>query len=234
MTIVGEWVTPTLTASDVSLINGSTTVTLAVTGPDGVAITAPTVGAPVSGVWTASAYQVDAPGAWVELWTITGSGEGAATTTRYVDPIPPAPDYSDSYATSEDYANVIGEAGPANLPLLLRRASRQVDSVLLTSVYDLTDTGSRPGRTVAQELAAATCEQVAFLLARGFDQGLPTGFQSVAIGSVQLGRGYSGAGGDSNALPFGDIAYGILQRAGLTGQAPLTEVGPPSTLIVVN
>lgn len=232
MTIVGEWITPTLTATDPTLIDGTTAVALAVTGPDGIAIAVPSVSGPVSGVWTAEPYQVDRAGAWVELWTITGGGEGAATTTRYVDPVPPAPDYSDSYATSEDYARVIGQAGPANLPLLLRRASRQVDQVLLTAVYQLTDQGARVGRTVADELADATCEQAAFLLARGFTDGLPTGFQSVAIGSVQLGRGYSTGGGDSNALPFGDIPYAILQRAGLTGQPALTEVGPPSSLLI--
>lgn len=235
MTIVGEWITPTLTAADPSVIDGTTVVALSVRKPDGTVLSpALVVGAPTAGVYEAEAYELTQAGEWVELWTITGSGAGAAEVVRLVDPVPPRPSltYADTYATSQQYADYTGSAGPANLPLLLRRASRNVDAALLTAVYSLTDTGT-DGRLISVSLADATIEQVSFLLEIGYANGLPGNVQSVTIGSVQIGRGYSSAGGGSNDLPFSDVAWQILQRAGLTGHAALTEVGPPSNLVVV-
>lgn len=235
--IVGEFAAPTLVMNpDVS--DGSTDVVLTVThrGAGGVVTTlTPSVSLDSAGHWSADPYELTEPGEWVETWVITGAGEGTAQNVRYVDPDMPLT-ATGSYATPDDYAEYVGAAGPRNLQLLLRRASRQVDSVLLTAVYALTDVtnpNTSPVRTVADELRDATIEQVSFLLERGYTNGLPTGFQSVAIGSVQLSRGYSGAGGDSNALPFGEIPFSILRNAGLTGQAPQTEVGPPANLVVV-
>ncbi|TDB86276.1 hypothetical protein E1264_18450 [Actinomadura sp. KC216] len=128
-----------------------------------------------------------------------------------------------SYATVVELTAHLGYA-PEGAQRLLDRASRDVDRALLCSVYDATDTA------VTDALKAATLEQVAYQLtignvdgiAHGMQPGVPTGSSA---GAVDLSRGTS-VGGASAGLPWlADQAFVELQRAGLTGQGPLTYLG---------
>lgn len=226
---VGDYSAPTLT---VSPFDGTTVATLTVIDPEGAETSLTPTTADAGNHWTAPAYQHTRSGEWVERWSVSGTGAGRESIIRYVEPQPPAPTLADSYATTADWYDQMGSTGPANLRVLLRRASRDVDSILLTSVYDITDPD------VASALMRATCEQVAFRLARGETDGMPTGVQSVAIGSVQLSRGYSTGKGESDVNRFSEQAFQILRNAGLTGHAPQTEagvvpLGPDAPIMVV-
>lgn len=116
-----------------------------------------------------------------------------------------------TYATVEELtAAMLPRTPPANAEQLLRRASRQVDRILLTSVYDAADAD------VIQALSDATCEQVLYQLGIGNSAGIEGGYSSVAIGSVKLDKGSSGGGGNGDSR-FSPEAFTILQLAGLTG-----------------
>jgi hypothetical protein len=228
MTTVGNYSTPALT---VPTFDSSTVASLVIVSPD-------TTLAPIAGTgetstdgghhWTADPYVLNVPGVWIERWTVTGTGAGEAEHSITVAPVQPSPSLSGSYASTKDYADYIGLADgaalPGNLALLLRRATREVNRALVTAIYKPTDDGF-DGRPISESLRDMTCEQVSFHLARGEGEGMPSGFQSVAIGSVQLGRGYSSAGGESDTQRFSELAWQIAVDAGITGHAPKTQ-GP--------
>lgn len=226
MTTVGNYSSPTVS---VTPGDGTTAATLSIIDPTGVA----TAGAGVSGsagggTWTATAnpYLLTMAGDWTERWTVTGTGAGEAERRFYVAPAQPSPDVASSYATTADYANWTGAASiPPNLVLLLRQASIEVDGVLLTAVYDTANTD------VIQAIRNATCEQVRWHLERGEVNGIPSGYQSVTIGSVQLGRGYTSAGGESDQVRFSPIAYQLLVDAAITW-GPTTDVPFGSPILV--
>jgi len=217
MTLVGSYSSPTVT---VTPGDSSTGGALTIIAPDGTE-TAGTgeVFAVASGVASGSAdpYVFTAAGLWTERWTITGTGAGVGEKTITVL-MPAGTLLPDTYATSTDYAELPGVTSiPANINLLLWQASRETDDVLLTALYDPTDAA------VKVALARATCEQVRWHLARGETTGLPSGYQSVTIGSVQLGRGYTSAGGESDSMLYSPIAWAVLVEAGLTGKGPIIE-----------
>jgi hypothetical protein len=228
MTTAGNYSSPALT---VPVFDTSTAATLVIVSPD--LTVAPVAGTGIAtgdggNHWTADPYVLDVPGVWVERWTVTGTGAGEAEHSITVAPQQPAPSLSGSYASTKDYATYVGLPDtatlPTNLAVLLRRATREVNRALLTAIYTATDNGA-DGRPISESLRDMTCEQVSFHLARGESEGMPSGFQSVAIGSVQLGRGYSGAGGESDTQRFSELAWQIAVDAGLTGHAPKTQ-GP--------
>lgn len=116
------------------------------------------------------------------------------------------------HAVPEDLSRIL-DSIPANAELLIARASRDVDRVLLCSIYDASDPA------VIKALREATIEQVAGTLAGG-DQhgfGIASTPQSFTIGKISV----QGAAGGQPPRTGGlvDQAYAVLQAAGLTGHA---------------
>jgi hypothetical protein len=129
-----------------------------------------------------------------------------------------------AYATVEQLVDRLGST-PRNASVLLDRASRDVDRVLMCSNYNTADSA------VTTALQEATLEQVAWRLERGdvngiehtAQPGVPSGG---AAGGVSLSGGGNAVGGSTYGSPrLGDQVWIILQQAGLTGQAPYTYLG---------
>lgn len=209
---VGDWVRPTLA---VTPSDGTTVAVLTVTDPDGT-VTAPTVtGGPAD--WASPSYQLTKAGQWIETWTVTGTGAGSESLVREVEPNPaPTDAIPGSWATTQDFYDWTGPNGPrpTSLPQLLRRCSTDVNRVTRATVFDRTDAD------VLAALRDATCEQAMYRDTTGQPDGINPGYHSVQIGSVNLTRGYSGAGSGANDDKFSPQAFVILQDAGLTGGAP--------------
>ncbi|MGW4411163.1 hypothetical protein ACWEJ6_44530 [Nonomuraea sp. NPDC004702] len=125
-----------------------------------------------------------------------------------------------AYATSSDYATYTGTTAPDGIDLLLARASRLVDQVLLCAVYDVDDVD------VQAALRDATIEQAAAWTASGIEDGTgaATEWANVSIATVSLGRAQSGGagGGGSAAIRPAPQTLMVLQQAGLTGHPPWT------------
>lgn len=126
------------------------------------------------------------------------------------------------YATPAELADWLEpKPAPANAERLLERASRDVDSELKCAVYPVDAAGMPTAQVDIIALREATLEQVAWRLSRGETNGLPIGYDSVAIGSVKLsGRSGGKAGGSVGRL--GEQAWQVLVSAGLTGHEPWT------------
>lgn len=119
------------------------------------------------------------------------------------------------YATVDDLADYV-DTVPTTAPILLRRASRDIDNALLCAVYDPTDTA------VQAALREATCEQAAGYVDNGQRRAQPAKLTSFGIGSVTASRGK--ANPDDPPAKVGRLwyqAWQVLQLAGLTGQGPM-------------
>jgi hypothetical protein len=125
-----------------------------------------------------------------------------------------------AYATIVELTAKLGRT-PTNSQQLLDRASGNVDSALLSAVYDPADAA------VITALREATLEQVACNL----DQGDLTGSGSTRPNSFTIGKlsvQRSSMASKDNAggpVKIGDLwkpAWLVLQAAGLTGFAPRT------------
>ncbi|WP_101788651.1 hypothetical protein [Nonomuraea indica] len=128
-----------------------------------------------------------------------------------------------AYATVDDLVPTYVSSAPANVELLLTRASRAVDRALLAAVYDVDDPD------VVTALRDATCEQVAAWVEAGeTGTGASAEYGDVQIGSVRLARGTRGSsnggagGGGSAATRLAPQAWAVLQQARLTGHEPFT------------
>ena len=121
-----------------------------------------------------------------------------------------------AYATVEELTAHLGSE-PADAQLLLDRASRQIDQVLLCQVYDTADAD------VIAALKLATLEQVAAGLEHGDTTGLggskPSSF---TLGRLSVQRQTSGVGEARKIGPLWEQAWAVLQQAGLTGHGPQT------------
>jgi len=216
---VGDTRTATLFISSGG--DGTTAAVLTVTRPDGTTM-APAVQTTDGGThWqTTLPYTITQAGDWVESWAVTGKGAGAEGAIVGVSGTPPV-SMIGVYATPAQYAMYVGGTLPANLQRLLRMASQDVDADLIAAVYNAADA------TVLAALAEATCEQVADYLAKGWANGSALPATDVQIGSVQLTGLFGGTKRQGGAtLEAGQRlcprAFGILARAGLTGQPPNT------------
>lgn len=213
--------TRTATLSITSGGDGTTTAVLTVTRPDGTAILPATQTTDGGTSWrTSSPYTITQAGDWVESWLVAGKGAGAEGQIVGVAGTPPV-SMVGVYATPSQYASYVGGTLPANLGRLLRKASQDVDADLLAAVYDITDP------VILAALAEATCEQVAYFLDNGWTGGAALPFANVSIGSAQIsgliGGASSGGGRTGGAgQRLGPTAFGVLQRAGMTGQPPGT------------
>lgn len=209
----GDWQIATLA---VSAHDATTAATLTVVSPSGVTST-PAVSTPDTGAsWTAVGYELTAPGEWVERWVVTGTGKGSERRTLLVAPDPTAlPSGTRVYATTTDYANALRAAPPSGSRLALAKASAAVDDMLLTAVYDVDDDDMPTDAAVIVALRDATCAQ-----AEDARKYATEAAGSFSIGSVSVTRA-----APAKLRPEeyrSPRAWGILQRAGLTGTAAWT------------
>jgi len=213
---------------DIDTYDGSTVVTLAVvsealgtTTP--LAVTGPVVQPGGAGRWTANTfYTITAAARWVERWTATGLGAGAAFFEYEVEGTPPplGPGQSSAWATVAQYVAIIGGDLPANLPHKLRVATLQLKKHVSFSLYD-----PAAAATLAA-LAEACCLQVAYAAANGWESGAPIGQRAVSIGSVNLGAVTSQAGGSGAISPIDPLAWQVLDDAGLISDHIVVDAYP--------
>ena len=216
MTDVGDWRTPSLT---VDPADETTTATLTVVAPDGTETALAATPGDTRAEWTGQAYQLTAPGEWVERWVVTGTGAGAQRAVVRVAPDPTAVPGQRVYASTGDYAEWIGTAPPPGARRALAAASRAIDELLLTAVYDVDSEGLPTDAAVAAALRDATCAQAAYQTATGDPAGVGAGHITQAqIGSVSFQR--RGSGGQDTPGRYSPQAVQILQQAGLLGHGP--------------
>jgi len=188
---VGDYATITLT---VDPADATTVATATVTSPLGVASIPTTTPSVDFQTWTA-VIPITLPGIWNVRWVVTGVGAGAEQSTIIASPTNPIATGQRVYATTVDLANYLHGPPPADAQRKLARASRRIDSLIRTAVYDADSVTGMP--TDAKILAAvrdATCALVEWWGETGDETGAAAQMQSVSIGSVSLGRGYTGAG----------------------------------------
>ena len=65
-----------------------------------------------------------------------------------------------AYATAGELETYTGNAAPANATVLVYRASRKVDELLMCAVYDVDSGGLPTDPVLATAMREATCEQV--------------------------------------------------------------------------
>ena len=205
----------------VSPSDADTAAELAVTSPSG--ITSTPAAAPIANrsEWTAQLL-VDEPGEWLAKWSVTGTGAGAERYILYVRPDPGGPDGHRIYATTADLAEAMQDAPPPGSRLLLARASRIVDEMLIGAIYETDDDRMPVKPRFRDALRDATCEQVLWWREVGDETGTGAGGQwdAVQIGSVRLSRGGS-AGSSSSGDRYAPGAVRALRQAGLLPISPL-------------
>ncbi|WP_327368727.1 hypothetical protein [Streptomyces sp. NBC_01217] len=119
------------------------------------------------------------------------------------------------YANPEQYTAWTGQPAPAGVERLLARASQDIDTALLTAVYDTDSTGTPTDPDIVATLADATCAQVEYQQATGDDgTGAAGQWDSVSIGPVSMSgrRARPQAAGDLDLAPR---AGRVLAAAGL-------------------
>jgi hypothetical protein len=127
-----------------------------------------------------------------------------------------------AYATIGELTTHLGNGyAPNNAQALLDRATRDIDTALLSAIYDATDP------VVIAALKDACLEQVVYQLEIGNVAGIRHGMQAgvpsgASAGTVDLSRGLSAGGSTVDQPRIGEQVFSILQQAGLTGQAPFT------------
>ncbi|GAA1026827.1 hypothetical protein GCM10009557_05900 [Virgisporangium ochraceum] len=211
--------------ADGSAGDGTTTAVLTVIRPDGTT-TQPTVTPSDGGAThTAAAYEFTAAGEWVERWVVTGKGAGKQRTTLLVAPDPAAAlTGMRVYATTTDYATYLLAAPPAGARRALAAASREVDRMLLTAIYDVDDDGLPTDADVAEAMKLATCAQAEYAKLTGDANLVGAGaITQVGLGSLSYTRAKAGVGVDGNPR-WAQAAWDLLQQAGLTGH-PVGEPG---------
>ncbi|WP_370420341.1 hypothetical protein AB8O64_19760 [Streptomyces sp. QH1-20] len=120
------------------------------------------------------------------------------------------------YASAEQLAAWTGAPAPPGAERLLARASEDIDSALLTSLYPVDEQGDPTDPRIAAALADATCAQTEFWLATGDDgTGASGRWDSVSIGPVSL-SGRSSAPPAATGVELAPRADRALRRVGLT------------------
>lgn len=126
------------------------------------------------------------------------------------------------YATSDDYVKWAGATPPppADIDRRLARASLRVDELTFTAVYDVDDTGMPTDPDVREAMQEATCAIAAWRIRTGDEDGAAAQYQSVGIGSVNLGRAQSATAAGGGPDLDGPDARTVLGNAGLLNQPP--------------
>jgi len=132
-----------------------------------------------------------------------------------------------AYATpaqwaASDYALATMPADP-EAQRRLNRASRIIDEMIITAIYDVDDDGLPTDTKIADALRDATCAQAEYMASAGDPLGIGATNQisSFSIGSVSVTR-KAGQNGSDTPSRYAPAAWTILQQAGLTGQGPIT------------
>ncbi|MDN5750104.1 MAG: hypothetical protein L0H64_16595 [Pseudonocardia sp.] len=192
----------TVAPEDGTPADGSTTATVAVTGPSGqvIAPTARPDGSPSQ--WVA-AVVVDEPGEWHVLWTVRGQGEGVQPFTL---PVAPAAAYDFGgrlYATTADYARWLRSAPPAGAGPALAEGSRALEATLIGARYDIDAAGYPTDPRIRRAFRDAVCAQVAYWDEIGDPAGTGAAEQwtTIGVGPVQLSRAGRGKGSGADLSP---------------------------------
>jgi len=117
------------------------------------------------------------------------------------------------YAETSDLVAMLpdGLTAPADATRLLIRASRAIDSALRTAVYAVDDDGVPTDTLLAAALLDATCEQAAWWLETGDEQGV-----AGTITSAGSGGGPYWSGGVPWLSPAAmDILRGAVDSSGV-------------------
>lgn len=190
---VGDLVTARLS---VDPADNTTAATLLVTRPDETLIMPVVTGADAGATWTAP-VTYSLAGVWRLSWTVTGTGAGVEHELISVAPLLGAVPSGRAYATTTQLANYLGAAPPLESARLLREATKLLDSLLTSAVYDVDDASMPTDAEVAEAFADAVCSQVQFWGEVGEETDISGPLQGVAIGSVQLQFG----AGDNRSGP---------------------------------
>ena len=131
-----------------------------------------------------------------------------------------------AYATAADLTNWLPAGTVVTEPdRRIARAMLKIDGILRTAIY-ATDpvTGYPTDPVVIAAVRDATCAQVEYTAEQGDETGAgATSFQSVSIGKIQLGRGYSSAGSATGtAVAVSPVAVQILINAGVLSNAAIS------------
>ncbi len=216
---VGDIATLTLT---VTPFDNTTTATVSVTSPTGTVTSPSTTPSSDRATWTAQ-LPLTEPGEYLVRWTVTGVGAGVEQSTVTARPLQPVLVTGERvYATTADLAYYLQAAPPSDARRMLLRASERIEDLLLTAIYDVDSNHLPTDPTVRAALRNAVCAQVKWWMDTGDESGVMGQMQSVSIGSVSLGRGYTGAGsatGASQNLSVDAVAH--LRRAGLLSSGVL-------------
>lgn len=140
-------------------------------------------------------------------------------------PVPAGAGSTRAYATEAEYAEWLGlEEAPAGAATALLRASRMVDQMLISAVYDVDDDSLPTDVAVAEALRDATLAQAEYARANR-DASMVGAVQAtqVSIGSLSYTRASGTAGtAGGGAGRWSPLAWQILQQAGLTSMSPLS------------
>ncbi len=201
----------------ISPVGGGT----AVVGPTGTGVVTEATGLN-SYAWTVPAAQT--PGDYLVLWTGTDPDAETVQASEVVTVVEAAGP-GRVYATAADLADWLGlTSPPAGASRMIRAASRDVDQLLLTAVYDVDAAGLPTTPAHIAALRDATCAQAEYARGRGDAYGVGAGhIKQASIGSVSFQRG--GATGGEAPGRYSPQAYEILQQAGLTGHEPQAPWG---------
>lgn len=121
------------------------------------------------------------------------------------------------YATPDQYETWSGKPAPDDIGARLARASGVVQRATRTAVYDVTPAGLPSDPDVADAFREATCEQVAYWLTTGDQQGTAGTWQSVSIGRASMSRAAGQQGRPSTRDRLAPLADDVLSNAGLLG-----------------
>ncbi|GAA2327529.1 hypothetical protein [Dactylosporangium salmoneum] len=206
----GDWHIPTLTVAEG---DGTTAAAVTVTNPaTGAATVLTTTSSDGGKTWEAAAYELVVAGDWVERWDVTGSGAGKQRLVVSVAPDPTATASGTRvYATTTDYANHLLTACPPGARRALIAASRRVDEMLLTAVYDVNADSMPTDAEVTMALRDATCLQAEYgrFIGTAAAAGAP-GVTSASIGSVNVSRQQPAGGGPTS--PYSAAAFARLRE----------------------
>lgn len=206
----GDWRIPELAVAEG---DGTTAVTVTVVNPSTGASTTLTGASTDTGkTWTAPAYELTVAGDWIERWEVTGAGIRKQRTIVSVAPDPAAtPSGARVYATTTDYANHLLGACPPGARRALIAASRRVDELLYTAVYDVDTAGLPTDTEVAEAFRDATCLQAEYSRLTGDRNGVGApGVTSASIGSVNVSRQQPAGGGPTS--PYSAAANARLHE----------------------
>ncbi|WP_336651607.1 MULTISPECIES: hypothetical protein [unclassified Leucobacter] len=129
---------------------------------------------------------------------------------------------SRTYATSDEYAEWLGEdSPPEGAARLLRDASLEVDEMLLTAVYRVDHDDMPVDLKVREALRDATCAQAEYRGDYGDELETMNAGESIKLGPLSFGGAFS-SGPNPQQLPrFAPKAIRALRVAGLIPGAVL-------------